>query len=312
MKKILTTLIITSILLCKEGFSAKLIDSVVASVNGNPITLLDLRATLSIILEKDNWDELKRDEKNKILNEVIKRKLLLSEAEKIGITVEKREIEVSINDVLKSRSITKGKLEEELRKRGVTWSDYTDEISYQILKEKVLQRVIFPKIQDDNDALKNFYLTNRNRFKNKESVHLYHIMLPFNDWNREEVKKTAEEIYRNVNAGEKFETVAEKYTGKSLSDLDIGFVQKGDLLPEFDRAVFSTPVDKATKPIKSEKGYHIFYVKDRRESIVKSFEESLPEVRELYLRESADKLYDEWLTKIKEKYVIKIIDKDFE
>ncbi len=312
MKKILMTFIITSFLLTEEGFSAKLVDYVVASVNGNPVTLLDLKSAVPIILEENTWDELKKDEKKKILNEVINRKLLFLEAEKIGITVEKREIEVSVKDVLKSRAMTEPELEEELRKRGIGWSDYTDEIGYQILKEKVLQRVIFPKIQEDNDALKNFYLINREKFKNKESVHLYHIMLPFNRNNREEVKKTAEEIYRNVNGGGKFETIAKKYTGRSLSDLDIGFVQRGDLLPELDREVFSTPVHRVTKPIKSEKGYHIFYIKERREPSIKSFEEALQEVRELYLKESADKLYEEWLTKLKEKYVIKIIDKDLE
>lgn len=307
---IIKIFIIIFTLLGNNAFSAKLVDSVIASINGEPITLLDLKSAISIILEKDNWDELGRVEKDKILNEVINRKLLLSEAEKIGVTAEEREIELSVSDVLKSRSITKTELEEKLKRRGVTWTEYTAEISYQILKEKILQKVIFPKIQEDNDVLKNFYLTNRNKFKSKESVHLYHIMLPFNGNNTDEAKKTAEQIYRDIKAGGNFETIALKYTGRSLSELDLGFIQKGDLLPELDREVFATPAEKITKVIKSENGYHIFYVKEHRESSIKSFEESLPEIRELYLKESADKLYDEWLSKLKEKYVIKIIDKD--
>lgn len=307
---IIKILVVIFILLSEKSFSAKLVDSVIASVNEDPITLLDLKSLMSIILENDNWHELKREEKDKILNEVINRKLILSEAEKIGITAEEREIELSIRDVLKNRSITKTELEEKIKKRGITWADYTQEIRYQIMKEKILQRVIFPKIQEDNDVLKNFYLTNRDKFKSKESVHLYHIMLPFNGNNTIEAQKTAEQIYRDIKAGGNFEKVALKYTGLSLSELDIGFIQKGDLLPEFDRAVFSTPVGKITKPVKSDKGYHIFYVKEYRESSIKSFEEALPDVRALYLKESADKLYDEWLTKLKEKYVIKIIEKD--
>ncbi len=74
--------------------------------------------------------------------------------------------------------------------------------------------------------------------------------------------------------------------------------------------VFSIPVGKITRVIKSGDAYHIFYVKEHMEPSIKPFEESLPEVRELYLKESADKLYDEWLSKVKEKYVIKIIDKE--
>jgi peptidyl-prolyl cis-trans isomerase SurA len=309
MKSNIKILIIMLTLLCNNSFSAKLVDSVVASINGNPITLLDLKSAMSIILEKDDWDAFSREEKTQILNEVINRKLVLLEAEKIGITAEEREIELSINDVLKNRSITRTELEEKLKKRGVSWSDYTSEISYQILKEKILQRVIFAKIQEDNDTLKNFYLANRSKFKSKESVHLYHIMLPFNGTNINETRKTAEQIYSEIKSGKNFENVAEKYTGKSLSELDLGYIQKGDLLPELDRQVFSTPEGGITRPIKSEKGYHIFYVKKHIDSGIKSFEESMPEVRDLYLKESADKLYNEWLNKLREKYVIKIIDK---
>ncbi len=129
-------------------FSAELVDYVVASINGEPVTLLDLKSSMSMILERDNWDGLGREEKAKVLNEVINRKLLLSEAEKIGITAEDREIELSISDVLKSRLITRGELEEELKTRGVSWAEYTAEIRFQILKEKVMQKVIFPKIQE--------------------------------------------------------------------------------------------------------------------------------------------------------------------
>lgn len=308
--KIIKILIIIFTLLGNNSFSAKLVDSVVASINGDPITLLDLKSAMSIILDKDNWDKLDKEEKTQVLNEVINRKLLLLEAEKIGITAGEREIELSISDVLKSRSITKQELDEELKTRGVSWAEYTAEIRFQILKEKVLQKVIFPKIQEDNEVLRNFYMNNREKFKTKEAVHLFHIMIPLNGNNRDRAKKIAEQIYRDIKAGGNFATIAFKYTGKNSSELDLGFIQKGDLLPELDRQVFSTPVGKITKPIKSENGYHIFYVKEHLKPSIKSFEESLPEVRELYLKESADKLYDEWLNKLKEKYVIKIIDKD--
>lgn len=307
---IIKILIFIFVLSGYKSFSAKLVDSVIASINGNPITLLDLKSAVSIILEKDNWDILTREEKDQIFSEVINRKLIFLEAEKLGITVEEREIDASVIDVLKSRSITRKELEEKLKNSGLTWTDYTQEISFQILKEKILQKVIFPKIQEDNDALKNFYLTNREKFKSKEAVHLYHIMLPFNSNNTNEVKKTAEQIYRDVKAVGNFETIATKYSGKGLSELDIGFIQKGDLLPELDREVFYTPVGSITRPIKTGGGYHIFYVKERREPTVKSYEESIQEVRELFLKESTDKVYNEWLNKLKEKYVIKIINKD--
>lgn len=308
--KIIQILIIIFTLLGNNSFSAKLVDSVIASINGDPITLLDLKSAMSIILDKDNWDKLDKVEKTQVLNEVINRKLLLSEAEKIGITAEEREIELSISDVLKSRSITKQELDDELKTRGVSWAEYTAEIRFQILKEKVLQKVIFPKIQEDNEVLRNFYMNNREKFKTKEAVHLFHIMIPLNGNNRDRAKKIAEQIYRDIKAGGNFETIAFKYTGKDLSELDLGFIQKGDLLPELDREVFSTPAGKISRVIKSADAYHIFYVKEHLKPSIKSFEESLPEVRELYLKESADKLYDEWLNKLKEKYVIKIIDKD--
>lgn len=309
MKRIII-IISALIILFNNSLSAKIVEYVVSSVNGEPITLLDLKSWMFIILGKDKWENLTAGEKKILLKEVINRNILEFEAGKAGISVDEEEINFSINDVLKRRKLTRQELEEELKNHGTKWKDYVSEIRHQILKEKILQKLIFPKIQEDNEILRDFFLKNKDRFKSKESVHLYHIMLTFNDSNINDIKRIADEIYKELKTGKKFETVAEKYAGKNVSDIDLGFIQRGDLLPEFDSKVFATPEGSATPPLRSKNGYHIFYIKEKREPVVKSFEEALPEVRELYFKESADKLYDEWLGKVKNKYVIKIIDKD--
>lgn len=309
MRTVIFTIFLSTIFLIHiNSFSQTTVDTVVASVNGDPITLVDLKVYMSIILDKDNWGGLTEEDKQKILSEVINRKVLFLEADKMGISTDAREIEASIDEVTQNRRITRKELEEELSERGISWEKYIDEIKYQIIKEKIFQRVIFPKIEGDAEEILAYYNQNRDKFKKRESAHLYHIMFPFNEKEPERAHKKAISFSKQINSGMNFIDLAKKYTGANLSDIDIGIVHRGDLLPDFDRAVFSTPEGKSTPPLRSQKGYHVFFVVKKTGGEPKPFEEALPEVRELYYRENSDKLYEEWLTKVKSKYVLKILD----
>jgi len=305
--KIITTFIFFFLPFSGNG---ELIDMVVASIDGDPITLQDLKTQMPLVVGKESWELLTQEEKEKILDEIIEEKILTLEAEKNGIKIDTREEELSVENVLKNRSITRDELEKELKNKNISWTDYISEIRRQILKEKVLQKIILPRINVSNEILKTFYMQNKEKFVTKEALHLYHIMLPFDTTNIKQTKEEAQNIYKEFQQGTSFESIVRKYLNKDMSEVDLGIIQKGDLLPELDRILFSTPAGHITKPVESGNAIHIFYVKERKKPEIKSFEEAINEVREEYFKESAEKLYAEWLGKSKEQHLIKIIYKE--
>jgi parvulin-like peptidyl-prolyl isomerase len=82
-----------------------------------------------------------------------------------------------------------------------------------------------------------------------------------------ETEKILEEIMLNLSEGDKFEDLAKKYSDDlSTRDRggDIGFLERGDMLPQVERRVFILNPGEVSNPIKTELGYFIVKLEEMR------------------------------------------------
>jgi peptidyl-prolyl cis-trans isomerase C len=79
-------------------------------------------------------------------------------------------------------------------------------------------------------------------------------------------KEECEALKERIEAGEDFGDIARQYSkcpsGKQGGDL--GEFGQGDMVPEFDRVVFTAEVNKVQGPVKTSFGYHLIEVTDRK------------------------------------------------
>jgi len=79
-------------------------------------------------------------------------------------------------------------------------------------------------------------------------------------------EKKAREILGKIQSGEKFADLAKKYSkcpsGKKGGDL--GWFERGDMVPVFEKATFSGEIGSVVGPVKTEFGWHLILVKDKR------------------------------------------------
>jgi peptidyl-prolyl cis-trans isomerase C len=76
---------------------------------------------------------------------------------------------------------------------------------------------------------------------------------------------------------------------------DLGFFAKGEMPPEFEKAVFSLPVGRLSDLVKSEYGYHVFLVEEKRKAAQLTLEEVRADIRETLLSEKKEQAYQTWL-----------------
>ena len=80
-------------------------------------------------------------------------------------------------------------------------------------------------------------------------------------------EEEALKIRKEIINGASFEEMAAKYSmcpsGKSNGG-DLGYFEKGVMVPEFEKAAFRLPVGKISQPVKTQFGYHLIRVNDRR------------------------------------------------
>lgn len=93
---------------------------------------------------------------------------------------------------------------------------------------------------------------------NVTSVKASHILV--------DTKAEASLIKSKIDSGESFETMAKKYSkcpsGKNGGDL--GYFERGQMVPEFENSAFALPVGKVSEPVKTQFGWHLIKVYDKK------------------------------------------------
>ncbi len=76
----------------------------------------------------------------------------------------------------------------------------------------------------------------------------------------------AEDVLRQIRAGGDFAELAKKFStdGSRTKGGDLGYFTRGRMVPEFEQTAFNLPTGQVSEPVKSEFGYHIIKVTDKR------------------------------------------------
>jgi parvulin-like peptidyl-prolyl isomerase len=206
---------------------------ILATVNGKNITKQDAEAFVSAASPKAHFSQLTPAQQNMIKERLIEKELFRELAEKEGLA----------NDPEFKSALKKIK----------------DELLVNLWMKKQLENAIV----SDSEA-KEFYEKNKDKFMQKESVHARHILV--------KDEKTAKEIANQLKGlkGEALKTkfialAKEKSTGPSgPKGGDLGNFTKGQMVPEFSKAVWALKVGEVTpNPVKTQFGYHIIYLEGK-------------------------------------------------
>ena len=111
-------------------------------------------------------------------------------------------------------------------------------------------------------------------------VHARHILV--------KTKEEAEAIIKELDKGGDFEKIAkEKSTdGSAPQGGDLGYFTEGQMVPEFAKAAFALPVGKYTEqPVKTQFGWHVIKVEDKRIKQPPSFDQVKAQLRQVVLRD---------------------------
>jgi peptidyl-prolyl cis-trans isomerase D len=139
-------------------------------------------------------------------------------------------------------------------------------------------------IQLSDDQLRNWYSAHMDQFRIPERVHARHILFTTTGKTPDEVNKIkaqAEDVLKQAKAGGDFAALAAKYSqdpGSASKGGDVGWVIRGQMVPNFEKAVFSLKPNEISNLVTTEYGFHIVQALAHEQAHVKSFEEARPEI----------------------------------
>lgn len=141
-----------------------------------------------------------------------------------------------------------------------------------IVADEYLHQQIKKHVTDD--MLKSAYEDYKKNFKGEEEVRASHILL--------KTEAEANDVIKQLKGGADFaKLAAEKSEDKAAAKQggDLGYFHKADMVPSFADAAFSMkPGDVSQKPVKSDFGWHVIKVVDKRTSQPESFDAIKPQL----------------------------------
>jgi peptidyl-prolyl cis-trans isomerase SurA len=289
---------------------AEPVDRIVAVVNEDIIILSEFNAAFDPYLKRieNTYKGAERDtalaeSRKAFLNRLIDARLIEQEAKKTGVSVKDEEVTAAVKDMADRRNIALEDLPKELAKEGLSLPSYQKDIRDQMIRMRLLRREIKSKLMVTDQEIGAYYLLHRSDYEGREAVRIQQILLAVpkgaGEEIREKMRKAANEIIGRLKSGEPFELLAG-------GGGDLGFIERGMVFPELEKAAFNLEKGEVSGIIESPAGFHIVRALDKKGGGLKPIEEVREEIQGRIEEQKMMKKFDEWLAALRKKSLIEI------
>lgn len=300
------------------SLSEAVVDRVVAVVNQEIITLSEIEKWINPLKgEIVTTDRLERREKmqeicRKVLERLIEEKLVDQEVKKSGIKVSSKEVEAAVEEVMRRNAASQEDLEKALAADGLTLETYKKQIEKGLQRQKLISWSVKVETKTGEKEWREFYQKNMDRYRTNETYRSGQILfiIPKGAAPEEvrEIRKKCQKVLEKIKGGEDFGEMALLFSEDSSNKDrgDLGYFKKGELLPAFEREALRLKVGEVSGIVRTEFGFHIIKLIDRKGIDPLPFEEVKEKVKTDYYESEMEKAYKQYLSTLKEKSVIDI------
>ncbi len=290
--------------------------AVVARVDGKPILGRDLEVIVHRELApigNPEWTNLREDYRGQLtlaaLNVLINTRLIYQEALANGMAATDEEVQAELKKITDSYN-SDAELNAALAEQMLDRETLEQDMYQRVAVNKYVQEKIVKNIIVTSEEVGKYYSENPTQFHHPELVRSSHILILSGETSAQNnlAKQRAESILQRVNKGEDFAKLAKEYSMDTSASRggDIGFNSKESLSPEFGEAAFSLPVGGA-KIVKSEYGYHIIKVTDKRDEGLSTLEEVREQLRAFLVNQKSQIEQTKLINQLREKANIEIL-----
>ncbi|WP_255547842.1 peptidylprolyl isomerase [Crassaminicella indica] len=198
-----------------------------------------------------------------VLDKMIMEEAIIQYMEKEEEKVDDKEVDEQYKALMQGMKGQEGaeNFFKELKEEGIDESFWKSQIKRDLYVGKFQEKTVKALALTD-EKLKKYYDEHKEEYKDIQ-VRASHILV--------DQEEKAKELLKRVKNGEDFAKLAKENSKCSSSKKggDLGYFGRGKMLPEFEKAAFSLKVGEISDIVKTEYGYHIIKVTDRKEEMIK-------------------------------------------
>lgn len=165
----------------------------------------------------------------------------------------------------------------------------------------LLEKEIEEKAKVTDKDLKDYYDANKKTFAANSQVRASHILV--------KTEADARKLLEQIKKGGNFANIARANSidkGSAKNGGDLGFFSRGQMVPEFEKAAFSLKAGEVSDVVKTQYGFHIIKVTDRKEGNTVEFEKVKDVLAQKLTAEKQKQVFDNYVNDLKNSYKVEV------
>jgi len=290
--------------------------TVLAIVNGKELTEAELEETLTLFKKQmggrippEQVAEALPQIRERILEELIMRQIMLDEVAKQGISLSDSEFD-KIKTELAQELPPGTSIDDYMAETGTTEAEMREQMA--VRKMIIAQAETLAKPTDEE--IQAFYDENKEGFSQGESVTASHILIkldPTDDDNAKSAKLARiAALRKEVLDGGDFAEIAKANSDcpSASAGGDLGSFGRGQMVPEFEDAAFSQAVGSVGEIVETQFGYHLIKVSERTEAKTLDFDEVKERISDMLYSQAQQDAVRNFVDGLREKADVKRLD----
>lgn len=282
--------------------------AVAATVNGEVIYASALSGEVTAIALQYGIDvKSKEGEKQRgeitrvVLDQMIEQRLILQKARQVNALATDAQIDAQLAEI-KRNFPSEADFQGALAQRGLTVNALRDRLRTNLTVQNLVGKVTSVSVTDAE--VEQYFRQHRSEYDQPEQVRASHILL--------ESDAEARFVLARLRRGDKFEDLARQYSkdpGSKEQSGDLGFVSRGQLVGEFEKAAFTLRPGQVSGIVKTQFGYHLIKVTGRKDPQPANLAQVRDQIRAQLLSKKREAAFQAWLKRIKAQAKIKRFDR---
>lgn len=175
------------------------------------------------------------------------------------------------------------------------YSDMVEKLKVELASHMAATSVV-EHIQVDEAQELAYYEQNQAQFTEEIKAKAKHILV--------ESEELAVQVAGEIAGGLAFEEAAKKYSTCPSKDRggDLGYFSKGQMVPEFEKAVFGGEIGSVIGPVETQFGHHLILVEEKKGGEVRPFGQVQAQIHQQLIQEAQQKVYQAKVKELEETY----------
>jgi peptidyl-prolyl cis-trans isomerase SurA len=286
-------------------------DEIVARVNNDVVTKSEYEKSRDMVhqeMQKNfkgaEYQQMVEKYEKEILRNMIDELLLVQKANELSLTAD-TEVIKTLDNIRRDNNLSDMEsLDRLMTQQGIDPVEFKDNLKKRSLREQVLGREVYSRLQVTGEEISKFYEEHKQEFDRPEQVAISEILISTEGKTPSEVsalEAKGQEALTKAKNGEKFNELAQKYSnGPTAKDGgELGFFTRGKMVKELEDVAFKLRRGQVSDIIRTRYGLVILRVDEKYAAGIQKLETVSDEIHRVLANAKAQPAIQEYVLKLR-------------